>query len=129
MRVEDSLMVRHRGNAVSDLQTLVIAQAEPHDPHRSFGACSAEAEIELPQRKVRLHGFVDLRQRDRFHRRQHFAQFARQIPARTELAQVAAHRVEAAALVEAPDFERLLRLRGRAIRFAGVAGQSQTVLV
>jgi hypothetical protein len=103
---EDFLAVRHVRHAVGDLQALVIANAEAHDPQRGFRPAGGKAEVELPQRKVRLHGFVEFRQLDGLHRRQHLAEFARQIPACAEPVQKRRHRIEAAAFVEAPEFER-----------------------
>ena len=126
---KDFLAIRHRRHAVRDLDAVIVARAEAHGPHRSVVADDAEAEVELPQRKVRSHCLVDLRQRDRFRRWHHLAQFAGQIPPHAEAAQEAAHGVEAAALVETPDFQRLVLRGPGAIWLARVGGQPQPVLV
>ena len=126
---EDLVAIRHRGHAMGDLQAIVVAHAEAHRPKGCLRADDAEAEIELPQRKIRLHRFVELWQLDRFERGQHLAKFARQIPAGAEPVQEAAHGIEAAAFIEAPDVERLV-LRGRhAVRLARVARQLEAVFV
>src|SRR5205085_2922781 len=46
MRREDGGAPRHAGETVSDLHSLVVARAEPHDPLRGVIACGAEAKVE-----------------------------------------------------------------------------------
>ena len=60
MLCEDFLAIRHVCHAVGDLQALVIANAESHDPQRGVRPAGGKAEVELPQSEVRLHGFIEL---------------------------------------------------------------------
>ncbi len=129
MRGEGGVVAGHVFHAVGEMDLLVVADAEPHGPQRSVVAGGGKAEVELPQREVGFHRFIDLLQRDRFQRREHLAKFPRHIPPHAELLQIATHRVETAPLVEAPDFEALVLSGHRTVRFSGVAGEFQAVLI
>ena len=84
MRGEDGLVIGHPRETVGNEQSLVIADAKPHRPHRGVETAVPETKVELPQGEIRGHRFIDLRHRNGRHFGQNFADVARQIPTRTE---------------------------------------------
>ena len=128
---EDLIAMRHVIHAMRALHAIRIAAAESHRPHGEIQAMHAETHVHAADRKVGPHRLVDLRQRDRLHRRHHFAKLARRIPAHPELHKKAANGIERTAFVEGPQPKRREFLPGLAlvIRQTGVARQREAVLI
>jgi len=62
---QDLLGMGHCMHAVGDHESVGLSNPETHEPPHRGIAHRAEAHIELPDRKIRFHHFVDFRQRNR----------------------------------------------------------------
>ena len=123
--------VRHLSHPMRTLHVMGIAHAESHGPHGEVLAVHAKADIHPADREIRPHNLIDLRQRNRLHRRHHFAEFTRRIPAHAELLQKPAHGIEGTAFVIGPHLQRreLLAVLAFAVRQAGDTGHGEPLLV